>query len=193
MIEYNSNEDSDLKLLTWNKKHINMLLSTWSNLYNWYIDSEAFTHITNCQDLFTIISSYHKKFKVVNEETVTVTECEDVKIYIKNENFLLQDVVLISECTLNLISLEQLQCNNVVYQDEDSRMTLIRDEHTIISAQCIENLFILNIMRENVIMIIQNTLKQQDQLNFLCVFTKKLQLWHHWLAYLSVVQIRQIS
>jgi len=112
----------------------------------------------------------------VNEETVTVTECEDVKIYIKNENFLLQDVVLISECTLNLISLEQLQCNNVVYQDEDSRMTLIRDEHTIISAQCIENLFILNIMRENVIMIIQNTLKQQDQLNFLCVFTKKLQL-----------------
>jgi len=41
-------------------------------------------------------------------------------------------------------------------------MTLIRDEHAIISAQYIENLFILNIIRENVIMTVQNTLKQQE-------------------------------
>jgi len=41
-------------------------------------------------------------------------------------------------------------------------MTLIKDKHIIVSAQCIENLFILNIMKRNVIMIIQNTLKQQD-------------------------------
>jgi len=33
-------------------------------------------------------------------------------------------------------------------------MTLIKDEYTIVSTQHIENLFILNIMRENVIMII---------------------------------------
>jgi len=55
-------------------------------------------------------------------------------------------------------------------------MTLIKDEHTIISAQHIENLFILNIVRENVIMTVQNTLKQQDQFSFLCALMKKLQL-----------------
>jgi len=38
-------------------------------------------------------------------------------------------------------------------------MTLIRDEHTIVSAQWIENLFILNIVRESVIMIVQDVLK----------------------------------
>ncbi len=55
-------------------------------------------------------------------------------------------------------------------------MTFIKDEHTIVSAQCIENLFILNIVKENVIMTVQNTLEQQDQLSFLCALIKKLQL-----------------
>jgi len=40
-------------------------------------------------------------------------------------------------------------------------MTLIRDEHTIVSTQCVDYLFILNIVRENVIMTVQNTLKQE--------------------------------
>jgi len=40
-------------------------------------------------------------------------------------------------------------------------MTFIKDKYTIISVQCVENLFILNIMRKNVIMTIQNTLKQE--------------------------------
>ena len=95
----------------------------------------------------------------MNEETVTVTECEDVKICTKNENFFLQNVVFISECTSNLISLEQLQCNDVIYQDEDNKMTLVKDEYIIVSAKCIENLFILNIMRKNVIMTVQNILE----------------------------------
>jgi len=53
----------------------------------------------------------------MNEETVTVTEHEDVKIHTKIENLFLQNVVFISECTLNLISLEQLQYNDVIYQN----------------------------------------------------------------------------
>jgi len=78
------------------------------------------------------------------------------------ENLFLQNVVFISECTSNLILLEQLQHNDVIYQNKNNKMTLTKDEHTIVSAQCIENLFILNIMRENVIMIVQNILKQQN-------------------------------
>ena len=63
------------------------------------------------------------------------TECNDVIIYIKIKNLLLKDIVLISEYTLNLISLRQLQHSDIIYQDEDSRMTLIKDEYTIASAQ----------------------------------------------------------
>jgi len=66
---------------------------------------------------------------------ITATECDDVIIHIKIENLLLKDVVLISKCTSNLISLEQLQHSNIIYQDENNRMTLTRDEHTIVSAQ----------------------------------------------------------
>jgi len=69
----------------------------------------------NHQDLFTIISSYHKKFGVMNKEMMTVTEQEDMKIHIKTENLLLQDVVLVSECTSNFILLRQLQHNDVIY------------------------------------------------------------------------------
>jgi len=71
----------------------------------------------------------------MNKKMITATECDDVIIYMKIENLLLKDVVLISKCTSNLISLEQLQCNNIIYQDENSRMTLTKDEHTIVSAQ----------------------------------------------------------
>ena len=85
---------------------------------------------------------------------ITATECDDVIIYMKIENLLLKDVVLISKCTSNLISLEQLQCNNIIYQDENSRMTLTKDEHTIVSAQWVENLFIFDIVRKNIIMIV---------------------------------------
>ncbi len=61
----------------------------------------------------------------------------------------------------NLILLEQLQHNDVIYQDKDSKMTLIKDEHTIVSVQHIENLFILNIMRKNIIITVQNLSKQK--------------------------------
>ena len=88
----------------------------------------------------------------MNRETVTVIECEDIKIYMKLENLFLQNVVFILECTSNLILLKQLQHNAVIYQDKDSEITLIRDEYTIVNAQYVENLFILNIMRKNVIM-----------------------------------------
>jgi len=66
---------------------------------------------------------------------ITATECDDVIIYIKIENLLLKDVVLISKYTSNFISLEQLQCSNIIYQDENSRMTLTKDEHTIVNVQ----------------------------------------------------------
>ena len=71
----------------------------------------------------------------MNREMITVTECDDVIIHIKIENLLLENVVFISKCTSNLISLEQLQCNNIIYQDENSRMTLTKDEHTIVNVQ----------------------------------------------------------
>jgi len=64
---------------------------------------------------------------------ITATKCDDVIIHIKIENLLLKDVVLISECTSNFILLEQLQCSNITYQDENSRMTLTKDEHIIVS------------------------------------------------------------
>jgi len=37
-----------------------------------------------------------------------------------------------------------------------------------------ENLFILNIVRKNVIMIVQDALKQVEQLKYFCLFIKKL-------------------
>jgi len=85
---------------------------------------------------------------------ITVTECDDVIIYIKIENLLLRDVCFIFKCTLNLILLEQLQHNNIIYQDKNSKMTLTKDEHIVVSIQWVENLFILNIVRESVIMIV---------------------------------------
>jgi len=90
---------------------------------------------------------------------ITATEYDDVIICMKIKNLLLKDVILIFKCTSNLISLEQLWCNNIIYQNENSRMTLIKDEHTIVSAQWVENLFILDIVRKNVIMIVQNALE----------------------------------
>ncbi len=42
-------------------------------------------------------------------------------------------------------------------------MTLIKDEYTIVNAQHVENLFTLDIVRENVIITVQNTLKHQQQ------------------------------
>lgn len=63
MAEYDSNEDSDVEPSTKGKGRLNMLLSTYGNLYNWYINSEAFTHITNHRDLFITISPYHKEFE----------------------------------------------------------------------------------------------------------------------------------
>jgi len=64
-----------------------------------------------------------------------ITECNDMIIYTKIENLLLKDVVLIFKCTLNLISLEQLQCSDIIYQNENNKMTLTKDEHTIVSVQ----------------------------------------------------------
>ena len=55
-------------------------------------------------------------------------------------------------------------------------MTLTKDEHTIINVQRVENLFIFNIVRKNIIMIVQNALKQAEQLKYLCSLIKKLQL-----------------
>jgi len=89
----------------------------------------------NCQDLFTIISFYHKKFEVVNEEMIMTTKCDDVTIYTKIRNLLFKDVIFIFKCTSNLILLEQLQHSDIIYQDENNRMTLTRDEHTIVCAQ----------------------------------------------------------
>jgi len=95
----------------------------------------------------------------MNEEMITATECDDMIIYMKIKNLLLKNVVFISKCTLNLILLEQLWYNNIIYWDENSRMTLTKDEHTIVSVQWIENLFIFNITKKSVIMIVQNALK----------------------------------
>ena len=89
----------------------------------------------NYHNLFVTIVSYHKKFKIMNEKTVTVTECDDIELCMKHEMLLLQNVVLISTCTLNLILLEQLQHNSIIYQNSDSKMKLIKDKHTVVSAQ----------------------------------------------------------
>ena len=42
-------------------------------------------------------------------------------------------------------------------------MILIKDEYIIVSAQCVENLFILNIVRKNVIMTVQSSSQQVQQ------------------------------
>jgi len=55
-------------------------------------------------------------------------------------------------------------------------MTLTKDEHTIISAQQIENLFIFNIAKRSVIMVVQNALEQAEQFKYFCSLIKKLQL-----------------
>jgi len=72
-------------------------------------------------------------------------------------------------------------------------MTLTKDEHTIVSAQWVENLFILNIVRENIIITVQDALEQAEQLKYLCSFIKKLQLWHCQLAHINVVQIKHTN
>ena len=179
MIKYNNNKDSDVKSLTKNKECINILFSIKSNLYDWYIDFEVSTHIINYQNLFTIISFYHINFEAVNEKMITATEYDDVIICMKIKNLLLKDVILIFKCTSNLISLEQLWCNNIIYQNENSRMTLTKDKHTIVSVQWVENLFIFNIVRKSIIIIVQNALEQAEQLKYLCSLIKKLQLWHY--------------
>ena len=89
----------------------------------------------NHYNLFVTIVSYHKKFKIINEKTVTVTECNDIELCTKHEMLLLQDVVLVSMCMSNLILFEQLQCNDIIYQNDDSKMKLIKDEHIVVSAQ----------------------------------------------------------
>jgi len=66
---------------------------------------------------------------------ITATECDDVIIYIKIKNLLLKNVVFISKCTSNLILLKQLQYNDIIYQDENNKITLTKDEHTIVSVQ----------------------------------------------------------
>jgi hypothetical protein len=53
----------------------------------------------------------------------------------KDRKLLLKDVVLVSSCTSNLISLEQLQNSDISYQDENSKMTLIKDECTVTNVQ----------------------------------------------------------
>ena len=174
--EYDSNEDSDVESLTKNKEHLNMLLSIRNNSYDWYINFKALMHIINCWDLFTIIILYHKNFEAVNKEMMMTTNCNDVIIHTKIEDLLLRDVSLIFECTSNLILFKQLWYSDITYQDENSRITLTRDEHTIVSAQWVENLFILNIVRKSVIMIIQDSVEQVEWLKYLCLFIKKLQL-----------------
>ena len=45
--------------------------------------------LTFDKNLFTIISLYYKKFKVMNKEMITAIKWENVKICIKTENLLL--------------------------------------------------------------------------------------------------------
>jgi len=85
---------------------------------------------------------------------ITATECDDIIICIKIKNLLLKNIVLIFKCTSNFISLEQLQHSNIIYQDENSRMTLTKDEYTIINVQWVENLFILNIVRKSITIVV---------------------------------------
>jgi hypothetical protein len=53
----------------------------------------------------------------------------------------------VSSCTSNLISLEQLQNSDISYQDENSKMTLTK-MNVLWLIQQVENLFILNILKE---------------------------------------------
>ncbi len=110
IVKYDSNNDSnfDFELFIKNKEWLNMLLNSHSDLFNWYIDSETFKYIMNSWDFFIIFASYHKKFKVMNDKTITATELENIVIHMKTKKLLLYDVVLVLKCTLSLILLEQL-------------------------------------------------------------------------------------
>ena len=59
MTEYNSNEDSDGEPATTGSEQLNMLTSFQANLYNWYIDSEVFSHVTNQRHLFTHMEPHY--------------------------------------------------------------------------------------------------------------------------------------
>ena len=128
-----------------------MIVSARSNLYNWYIDSEVFKHITNQQYLFLNLESYNKKFETVSGNIVSAVEKGVVKICTKTETVQIKDVTLVLQATTNLISLRQLQQSGITYHNEDTKMTLKKEGRTVASVQQIGNLYILNIINNTAI------------------------------------------
>ena len=185
MGEYNS-EDSDTEPSTSDRGQLNMIVSARSNSYNWYIDSEASEHITNQQHLFLNLEPYNKKFETVSENMISAVGKGVVEIHTKTETVQIKDVTLIPQATTNLISLKQLQQSSISYHDEGTKMTLKKKDRTVVSAQWISNLYILNIINNTAMAV-------WGWPSFLCAPTKELQLWHHWLAHSEIVWVKHAS
>ena len=105
----------------------------------------------NQQHLFLNLESYNKKFETVSENMISAIEKEVVEIYTKTETVQIKDVTLILQATINLILLKQLQQSSITYYNEDIKMTLKKEGRTVVSAQQIDNLYILNIINNTAI------------------------------------------
>ena len=112
-----------------------MIASARSNLYNWYIDSEASKHITNQQHLFLNLEPYNKKFETVSGNMISAVRKGVIEICIKTGTVQIKDVALVLQATTNLISLRQLQQSGITYHNEDTKMTLKKEGRTVASAQ----------------------------------------------------------
>ncbi len=69
----------------------------------------------------------------------------------KTETVQIKDVTLVLQATTNLISLRQFQQSGIIYYNEDIKMTLKKKGRTVVSAQQIDNLYILNIINNTAI------------------------------------------
>ena len=82
---------------------------------------------------------------------ISAVEKGVVEICIKTETVQIKDVTLILQATTNLILLRQLQQSGIIYHNEDIKMTLKKKGRTVVSAQQIDNLYILNIINNTAI------------------------------------------
>ena len=89
----------------------------------------------------------------MSENIISAVEKKVVEIYTKTETVQIKDVTLVLQVTTNLISLRQLQQSSITYYNEDIKMTLKKEGRTVVSAQQVDNLYILNIINSTAITI----------------------------------------
>ena len=146
MAEYNSNEDSDGEPAA-EHGQLNMLTSSWTNSYDWYIDSGASSHVSNQRHLFTHMEPHRQTFSIVNRGTISSTGKGTIQFHTSaNRLVQIQDVVYVPQCDTNLLSLGQLSWSGITYHDNGIEMVFQRDNIPIGKALRVGNLYVLNIV-----------------------------------------------